>query len=146
MSSFTFDPRPIYIDDDETPLPVEVQIIPNSIDPIAEADANSVEIFRWVDALRKGMRALVYEFGVVVVMNMWCEGYSKAKELRPWLEVWRTRRQDELLSRDYQFSRKNWLRAINRTGRRRRDEPRNVATAAADAIARAEAQRGAVNA
>lgn len=146
MSSFTFNPRPIYIDDDEASLPVEVSVIPNSIDQIDEVNASSAEIFRWVDTLRKGMRSLVYDFGVVIVMHMWCEGYSSAKELRPWLETWRTRRQDTLLAQDYHFSRKRWLRAINKTGRRRRDEPRDVATAAAEAIARAEAQREAVNA
>jgi hypothetical protein len=60
------------------------------------ADA-SQQIMRQVDGMTPPMRALVYEYGFSIVYAMRLEGYTNAKELRPILETWRQRRQQELL-------------------------------------------------
>ena len=52
------------------------------------------------------MRALVREFGFVIVAQMMDEGYTNAAELRPMLETWRERRQEQWLATDYLLSRK----------------------------------------
>lgn len=52
------------------------------------------------------MRALVREFGFVIVSEMIDEGYTNARELKPLLETWRSRRQEEWLATDYLMKRK----------------------------------------
>ena len=76
-----YDRRPFYIDDD-APLPGEVVNL-GDVDSVEEANVNSVEIFRWVDSLRESMRKLIYEFGVTIVMSMWCEGYERFMHWTP---------------------------------------------------------------
>ena len=64
-------------------------------------DPQSVQIMDAVDRMPAGFRALVHEFGVVIVDKMMAEGYSNPNELRPILETWRERRQDEWLRTNY---------------------------------------------
>jgi hypothetical protein len=54
-----------------------------------------------VDQLPSAFRPLVYEYGLVIVVNMFNEGYEDAAELRPILENWRERRQQQWLATDY---------------------------------------------
>ena len=54
-----------------------------------------------IDRMSKPMRGLVHEFGYVIVAQMRAEGYMDAKALRPILEGWRRRRQDEWLQTNY---------------------------------------------
>jgi hypothetical protein len=60
-------------------------------------DENSAQIMRHVDKMTPAMRALVHEYGFSIVYAMRQEGYTNAKALRPLLETWRQRRQQELL-------------------------------------------------
>lgn len=64
-------------------------------------DPNSVVVMRAVDGMRPQMRALVREFGFTIVAQMMDEGYRNAKELRPVLETWRERRQEQWLATNY---------------------------------------------
>jgi hypothetical protein len=61
------------------------------------SDDASQQIMRQVDGMTPPMRALVYEYGFSIVYSMRQEGYTSAKALRPILETWRQRRQQELL-------------------------------------------------
>ena len=58
------------------------------------SDADSVAVMRPIDDLRPGFRALVHEYGAVIVLKMIGEGYERPEELRPVLETWRERRQE----------------------------------------------------
>ena len=51
---------------------------------------------RAVDAMPKPMRELVHEFGFSIVYSMREDGYRSAAALRPVLERWRARRQQEM--------------------------------------------------
>jgi hypothetical protein len=56
----------------------------------------------YVDKLSPAFRALVYEFGLLIVSNMREEeGYTNAARLRPVLEAWRSKRQEEWLATNY---------------------------------------------
>jgi hypothetical protein len=55
----------------------------------------------YVDKLKPGMRELVYEFGLLIVSEMVADGYRDPDALRPVLETWRSRRQQEWLSTNY---------------------------------------------
>jgi hypothetical protein len=48
---------------------------------------------RLIDDLRPAFRALVHEYGAVIVLKMIAEGYNHPEQLRPVLETWRERRQ-----------------------------------------------------
>lgn len=61
----------------------------------------SVEIMAVMDSLPHQMRALVHEFGLVIVCEMVDDGYHDAAELRDLLETWRERRQAQWLATDY---------------------------------------------
>lgn len=52
---------------------------------------------RHIDEMPPEMRALVHEYGFSIVYSMRQDGYTNAKALRPVLEIWRQRRQQELL-------------------------------------------------
>jgi hypothetical protein len=54
----------------------------------------SIEVMRPIDDLRPGFRALVHEYGAVIVLKMIAEGYDRPEDLRPVLETWRERRQE----------------------------------------------------
>jgi hypothetical protein len=58
---------------------------------------DSEKIMSEVDRMKPAMRALVHAYGFVIVRNMIAEGYRDANALRPVLETWRQRRQQELL-------------------------------------------------
>jgi hypothetical protein len=64
-------------------------------------DPNSVLVMSAIDGMRPEMRALVREFGFTIVADMISEGYTTAKELRPVLETWRERRQEQWLATNY---------------------------------------------
>jgi hypothetical protein len=55
----------------------------------------------FVDKLTPAMRRLVHEYGAVIVSNMITEGHRNASALKPILETWRSRRQQEWLSTNY---------------------------------------------
>jgi hypothetical protein len=59
-----------------------------------------------IDRMPQGFRALVHEYGAVIVDKMMADGYSDPDELRAVLEGWRERRQDEWLRTDYLIRRK----------------------------------------
>lgn len=59
------------------------------------------ELERRLDALHPRMRQLVYEFGANIVLAMVDEGYTSARDLRPVLEEYHRRRQEQLLSTDH---------------------------------------------
>lgn len=71
-------------------------------------DPNSVMIMRAVDRLSPAMRVLVREFGFTIVASMIDEGYTNACDLRPLLETWRERRQEEWLATDYLISKRKF--------------------------------------
>lgn len=50
-----------------------------------------------IDRMSGPMRNLVHIYGFSIVHAMRQEGYTNAKALRPILETWRQRRQQELL-------------------------------------------------
>lgn len=64
-------------------------------------DPNSVIVMSHIDRMSPGMRALVREFGYVIVSEMMNEGYYDADDLRPVLETWRERRQEQWLATNY---------------------------------------------
>lgn len=54
-----------------------------------------------IDRMPKAMRALVREYGYVIVNAMIQEGYRDPFELADLLETWRARRQEEWLSTNF---------------------------------------------
>jgi hypothetical protein len=60
-------------------------------------DSDSQRIMKAVDCMSEPMRALVHEYGFRIVHEMCAEGYTNAAALRPILEGWRRRRQEEWL-------------------------------------------------
>lgn len=64
-------------------------------------DPESSLNMRAVDSLSSDFRALVHEFGLVIVAKMINDGYENAQELRGLLETWRERRQQQWLTTDY---------------------------------------------
>lgn len=62
-------------------------------DPKADAE----RIMTIMDRMSRPMRSLVHLYGFAIVYAMRQEGYTNAKALRPVLETWRQRRQQELL-------------------------------------------------
>ena len=54
-----------------------------------------------IDKLNPAFRALVHEFGAVIVLQMIGQGYDKPDDLRPVLETWRERRQTECGTPEY---------------------------------------------
>ena len=69
-------------------------------------DPDSVRVMSAIDRMPQGFRALVHEFGAVIVDRMMADGYDDPAELRRVLESWRERRQAEWLATDYLISRK----------------------------------------
>jgi len=65
------------------------------------SDPDSVKVMAAIDAMTPPFRALVHEFGAVIVSRMIGEGYANANELRDVLNTWRHRRQEELLKTDF---------------------------------------------
>jgi hypothetical protein len=57
-------------------------------------DLDSIKVMQSLDDLRPGFRALVHEYGAVIVLKMIAEGYDRPEDLRPVLEIWRERRQE----------------------------------------------------
>jgi hypothetical protein len=57
-------------------------------------DRDSIKVMQPIDDLRPGFRALVHEYGAVIVLKMIAEGYDRPEDLRPVLETWRERRQE----------------------------------------------------
>jgi hypothetical protein len=62
-------------------------------------DPNSQKVMAAIDKMKPAMRALVHEYGFLIVHNMIADGYRDPVALRPLLETWRQRRQEALLSR-----------------------------------------------
>jgi hypothetical protein len=54
-----------------------------------------------IDRMPRAMRALVREYGYVIVNAMMEEGYRDPFELAELLETWRVRRQDEWLATNF---------------------------------------------
>jgi N-methylhydantoinase B/oxoprolinase/acetone carboxylase alpha subunit len=65
------------------------------------SDPDSRQNMAAVDQLPAEFRPLVYEYGLVIVVRMWNDGYEDAEALRPVLETWRQRRQAQWMSTDY---------------------------------------------
>lgn len=59
------------------------------------SDQNSVSVMRPIDGLKPAFRALVHEFGAVIVLRMMADGYDNADALHKVLDGWRERRQLE---------------------------------------------------
>lgn len=125
--------------DSEDEIPTIAPVVLDDGDG-TKPDPHAVEVCKFIDAINPGMRALVYEYGANIINAMWGEGYRDANALRPWMEVWRKRRQDALLSEDHGLNRKVWMNAIRNTGRRNKGRARPVPEAVADAVARSEAR------
>lgn len=66
-----------------------------------EPNPDSVVIMRRIDGMSRPMRALVREYGYVIVRDMINEGYTNAKELASLLQTWRECRQEDWLATDY---------------------------------------------
>jgi hypothetical protein len=64
---------------------------------VSDPKADAERIMGIMDRMSQPMRALVHIYGFAIVYSMRQEGYTGAKELRPILETWRQRRQQELL-------------------------------------------------
>lgn len=64
-------------------------------------DPDAAKIMKHFDGLSRPMRALAYEYGYKIVTAMIDDGYKNAKELKPLLETWRERRQEEWLNTNY---------------------------------------------
>lgn len=58
---------------------------------------DSARIMTAIDKMKPAMRALVHEYGFVIVRDMINDGYRDPVALRPLLETWRQRRQEALL-------------------------------------------------
>lgn len=61
---------------------------------------NSVDVMKIVDSLPFAYRALVHEFGVVIVTEIMAEA-TDATDCRQQLEYWRSQRQAQWLATDY---------------------------------------------
>jgi hypothetical protein len=72
-----------------------------SLPHVAFADPDCRLNMEAIDQLPKSFRPLVYEFGLVIVVAMWNDGYHDARELRGILESRRDRLQREWLATDY---------------------------------------------
>lgn len=57
----------------------------------------SEDVMRCIDAMTPAQRALVYEYGFVIVLSMINEGYN-ANQLKPLLRQWRKQQQEKLLN------------------------------------------------
>lgn len=66
--------------------------------PSTDGDTHSIKIMAFVDRLTPPMRALVHEFGVQIVHDMFVDGHRDAEKLRAELEPWRDKRQDQWFS------------------------------------------------
>ena len=58
----------------------------------------SARIMSAIDRMKPGFRALVHEYGAVIVSRMIGEGYTDAAKLRLELEGWRTGRQAQWMA------------------------------------------------
>ena len=65
------------------------------------SNEDSIAVMRPIDDLRPGFRALVHEYGALIVLKMIAEGYERPEELRPVLQTWRERRQETWLAMNY---------------------------------------------
>jgi len=65
------------------------------------SDPDSRQNMAAVDQLPQSFRPLVYEYGLVIVVQMWNDGYTDAATLHPMLETWRQRRQAQWMATDY---------------------------------------------
>jgi len=63
--------------------------------------ANSRDVMAAADRLPAEWRALVHEYGLVIVLALWDEGHRDASEVEPMLQSWRESRQDQWLATDY---------------------------------------------
>ncbi len=61
----------------------------------------SAAIMAQIDAMRPEFRALVHEYGFVMVAGMINDGYDDPLALREALETWRERRQKQWLATDF---------------------------------------------
>lgn len=66
-----------------------------------DGDRDAIQVMAPLDSLKPGFRALVHEYGAIIVLQMIAEGYDKPDELRPVLQGWRERRQEKWLATDY---------------------------------------------
>jgi hypothetical protein len=60
-------------------------------------EPTSAKIMREVDRMPAPFRALVHEYGFVIVFEMRLEGYKDPEQLRPVLDAWRRRKEQERL-------------------------------------------------
>jgi hypothetical protein len=58
-------------------------------------------VMRRIDRMPKKMRALVHEYGYVIVNAMIDDGYNDPTELADLLTTWRSRRQEQWLETNY---------------------------------------------
>jgi hypothetical protein len=66
-----------------------------------EPNPTSAELMASIDCLSSDMRALVHEYGAVIVGQMLDDGYQNADELGDILRRWRERRQEQWLATNY---------------------------------------------
>ncbi len=72
-----------------------------------DADPDSVKVMTPIDRIKPAFRALVHEYGALIVLRMIADGYDDPSQLRSALETWRERRQQQWLATDY------WVKAGN---------------------------------
>lgn len=60
--------------------------------------ANSIEFMEIMDRMPPNWRALVHEFGWIIVRDMRADGHRDAAKLREELEAWRERQQERWLA------------------------------------------------
>ena len=65
------------------------------------SDPDSRQNMAAVDALPPDFRPLVYEFGLVIVVRFYNDGYEDADATRKALEAWRARQQAQWMATDY---------------------------------------------
>jgi hypothetical protein len=91
------------------------------------SDPDACRVMVVVDAMPREFRALVHEFGAVIVDRMMAEGYRDPHVLRPVLETWRERRQNEWLATDYIIDKQRFLDAATDRAFDRRHSHRPLA-------------------
>jgi len=87
--------------------------VSTTVAPGTEPNADAVEIMAQVDAMPAAHRALVHEYGLVIVRHL-AESMS-TKEMRSFLVAWREMKQQEIANADYRPQRgQRHLRAVRR--------------------------------
>lgn len=69
--------------------------------PYTVGDPESAKMMAALDDLSPGFRALIHEYGAIIVSRMIGDGYDDADQLRGVLETWRERQQAQWLATNY---------------------------------------------